>query len=103
MIGAEKNTLRRVASAGGIPQHYNGSVGTTKTETLIEFNSENQVITNLKIKNTHASQDLEVYLDGTANFWSLAAGETLEMPCSIQSFELRGSGVATTYESIVTF
>ena len=99
---AEKNKPTRVADAGGAPKHYNGSVGTSPVTTTFDLNGESVISTRLIISNTHATQDLLVTLDGSANQFTIAAGsDPLNIPVSVGSVDLEGSGAGTTYEMIV--
>ena len=108
MPPTEKNKAKRFASVGGQPLHINGSVGAAPEVQEISFNSGKKLATKLVIQNTHATQTLEVRLDGTVNGFTLTGlnvpeRSRLVIECEIDEFTLEGSGAATTFEAIVTF
>jgi len=98
---AERNKPERMANTGQ-PIHFNGSVGTTEAPIEILLNSIKELSTSVTISATHATQDILVSFDGSANFYTIQAGTKEKFEVSVFSFRIKGSGAATTYEAIVT-
>lgn len=79
-----------------IAEHYNGSIGAV--EATITPSEVGKIIF---IRNTHATQSILISFDEGANFLSILKGEFMVFECDFNSFVIKGSGAATTYESIV--
>jgi len=73
-----------------------GSVGATRTKFKIGF-----VTKRFSIINTHATQDITLFLEEDANGITLVAdGGSFAEEIAIHEFELIGTGAATTFEAV---
>lgn len=100
---SEKNTPKRVASAGGQPNHIKGTIGTTPvTINVTNQDGKKTVSTHIKIQNTSTNRTLEVRLDGGSNGFTIRANRKESFNCCVESFVLVGSAQNTSYEGIIT-
>ena len=90
---AERMSIASIHNKGGIPAHYNSSIGTTAF--MIRFDSRPS---NLVIFNSHASQSLYISFDGS-NYFTILTHTDLTLE-NITSYDLyvKGSDADTTYE-----
>ena len=73
--------------------HYNDNVGVVAA--TIDLTATNVA---LLIENTHAAQNLLVSFDEGTTFKIIEPGDMLSVDTSVSSFDIKGSGAATTYE-----
>jgi len=90
---AERISIASIHNKGGIPAHYNDSIGATAI--MIRFDSRPS---NLVIFNSHDSQSLYISFDGS-NYFTILTHTSLPLE-NITSYDLyvKGSDAGTTYE-----
>lgn len=81
-----------------IPTHFNGTVGTTPATTITPASNTKTIL----LENTHATQNILVSLDAGSNWKTLRPYGVLSLECAVASFQVKGSGAATSYEGIYT-
>jgi hypothetical protein len=102
---SEKNSPRRVASSGGLPVHLNGTATTTPADVDIAAGGVKKLSTGIMIQNrdTTGTNDLEVSLDGGADFFTIEYGTPLFLPVCAETITIQSSASTVDYEIIATY
>lgn len=102
---AEKNRPTRVASAGGMSVHLNGTATTIPADVSIIANNEKKLSTGIMIQNrdTSGTNDLWVSFDGGSDYYTVEYGQPLYLPVSTDTITVRSSAATVDYEAIATY
>jgi hypothetical protein len=98
----EQNKPIRNANSGGQPLQYNGTATITPATINFSFNNESVRSTQILVKNAGAS-GLLLGLDGTANTYSVAAGEEFYLPVELDAVDVSTASGTADYEMVITF
>lgn len=78
----------------GAPTVFSGSVGTTPTTTITPATPTKSIL----LENTHATQNILISFDAGSNWKTVGPKGVYSIDCAVSSFQVKGSGDATTYE-----
>ena len=84
--------LLRISSAG-TPKHYNGTADVAAATQAVGATTRKVIV-----KNAHAGNVLYVSFDGGTTFFSIAAGQVLEIDAEVTSLDVKASVDGTPYE-----
>jgi hypothetical protein len=84
----------------GIPQHFNGTVGTTAT--IITPSSPTTAILISNPASNASSINLLASFDGGTTFFTIERRGQLSIETEVNSFQIKGSAAGTAYEILVT-
>ena len=96
----EKNKAKRIANSGGQPIVLKGTA-TAKAAVPFVFQGASVISTNVYVKNTGATNALNLFIDGTTNSITVGTGDSFTMPMEVSEVELQST--TTTYEIVFTF
>ena len=82
----------RVSNAG-IVKHYNGDADILAAPVALGSTTRH-----VKVKNTHVANTVSVSFDGGTNYFTIKAGQILEIDAEIASIEIKASINGTPYE-----
>lgn len=86
----------------GVPEHFNGTATSGSASTITPASGGR--IMSILIKNTHASNSLDVCFDGSSNYFTLDttdSGRSMSYSGMIDNFRVKGNGGDATYQAIV--
>ena len=97
----EYKQLAAIENKGGIPRHYNGTVGVTPERKVLDNST---YVERGILLNTHATQNLLISFDGGNNYFTIFSKTALILePFAAMECYLKGSGASTTYEMLLFF
>ena len=85
-----------VSVVPGVPEHHNGTVGTSAATVTFSETSKSVLF-----RNTHATNDLLISFDGGSTFFTVPPGETMSIDGAAASVDVKGSAAGTTFEGLV--
>jgi len=85
-------------SLKGVPEHFNGNIGTTATTITSAFKTASILIRNTDTTN----KILKVSFDSGVNFFDIDKDGILAIEAEIDSFQIKGSAAGTLYQILLT-